>query len=149
MSQEVTAMRSELLPFVGKRVSVTGVLIRFDWFPTKWGLRKKVLLKYVRENKGRFMTHHTSLSDPVDVRTFEGFESGDVLHFSAIVFSYPKGYIGENAELRFTHPLSVDYGFRHVQALTCISKTPQSKPKEYPFPIEELKSRRKVCLGVC
>jgi len=142
-------MRLELLPFVGKRITVTGVFIRFDWFPTKWGLRKKVLLKFVREAKGRFTTHHTSLSDPADVRAFAGFECGDVVQFSAVVFSYAKGYTGANNASRVNHPISTDFGFRDVQALAYISKTAQPKPKEYPFPIEELKSRRKVCLGVC
>jgi len=142
-------MRTELLPFDGKRVTVTGVFIRFDWFQTKRGPRRKVLLKYVKDTHGRFTTQHASLSDPSDVRAFEGFGQGDVIQFSAIVHTYKKGYHGESTELIFAHPVCIDYGFREVQGLTSSSSGYYRKMEDYPHLIQELNNRKKVSLGVC
>jgi hypothetical protein len=140
-------MRTELQSLEGRRISVTGIFIRFDWYPTKWGFRRKVLLKNLKHSHGR--TQHVSLSDPTDIRIFEGFGQGDVLQFSAIVHTYVKGYPGENPELKQTHPIGNDYGFHDVQEIICLSNGSYQKKEINAHRMQELNSRKRISLGVC
>jgi len=140
-------MRTELQSLEGKRILLTGIFIRSDWFQTKWGFHKKILLKNVKHSGG--MTQHASFSDPSDVRAFEGFGQGEVIQFSAIVHSYVKGYRGENTELRLTHPLCNDYGFHSVQDLRCLSSRSYRKKEVNASLMEELNSRKRISLGIC
>ena len=118
-------------------------------FETKWGLQKKVLLKNIRDIKGRKMAQHISLSEPPDVRIFEGFNNGEILQFSAIVCSYVKGYRGENLELKLARPVCMDYGIRDIQELRSVPGRLYRKKEVHISLMEELNSRRKVSLGVC
>jgi hypothetical protein len=107
-------VRTELQLLEGRRVTFTGTFIRFDVFKTKWGFQKKVLLKNVKDIQGRYMAQHISLSESSDVKVFDGFCQGEVLQFSAIVYSYVKGYPGENIDLKLARPWCIDYGFHDV-----------------------------------
>jgi len=142
-------MRTELQPLEGRRVIFTGTFIRFGIFETKWGLHKKVLLKNVKDIQGRQMAQHISLSEPSDVRVFEGFCQGDVLQFSAIVCSYVKGYPGENIEIKFAHPWCIDYGFHGIQNLRCVSSRTYRKKEVNVSLMQELNSRKRISLGIC
>ena len=139
-------MRTELQSLQGRRISVTGIFIRFDWYPTKWGFRRKVLLKNLKHTHGRT---NTFLSDPSDVRIFEGFGQGDILQFSAIIHSYEKGYHGEIPELKLTHPSGIDYGFHDVQELICLSNGSYQKKDVNVHLMKVLNSRKRISLGVC
>lgn len=142
-------MRTELQPLEGKRVTITGTFIRFGVFKTKGGLQKKALLKNVMDIHGRYMAHHVSLSEPPDVRVFDGFSHGEVLQFSATVYSYVKGYFGENIDLKLTHPWCIDYGFHDVRDLICVSSRSYRKKDVDAFLMQELNSRKRISLGIC
>lgn len=142
-------MRTELQPLEKTRKTFTGTFVRFGLFKTKWGFYKKVLLKNVKDTRGRLMTQHVSLSDPSDVRAFEGFGQGDVLQFSAVVYSYIKGYHGESIELKLTRPMGIDYGIHEIQELICLSGSPYQKKQVNVSLMQELNSRKRVSLGVC
>lgn len=142
-------MRTELQPLEERRKTFTGTFVRFGLFETKWGFFKKILLKNVTDTCGRRMAQHVSLSDPSDVRAFEGFSQGEILQFSAVVHSYVKGYHGESIELRQTRPIGIDYGFHGVQELRCISSSSYRKKQVNVSLMQELNSRKRVSLGVC
>lgn len=142
-------MRTEMQPLEGRRVTFTGTFIRFDVFKTKCGFQKKVLLKNVKDIQGRHMAQHISLSEPSDVRVFEGFSQGEVLQFSAIVYSYVKGYPGEDIELKLTHPLCIDYGLHWVQRIQSMFKGSHQKKEVNAFLMQELNSRKRISLGIC
>jgi len=141
-------MRKELQPLEGRRIKLIGTFIRFGLFETRWGLRKKALLKNIRDIKGRKMAQHISLSEPPDVRVFEGFNNGETIQFSALVCSYVKGYRGENLELKLARPVSMDYGIRDIQELRSIGSL-YRKTDVHPSLMEDLNIRKKVSLGVC
>jgi hypothetical protein len=142
-------MRTELQPLEGRRVTFTGTFIRFGVFETKRSFHRKVLLKNVKDIHGRHMAQHISLSEPSDVKVFEGFGQGEVLQFSAIVCSYVKGYHGENIELRLARPSCIDYGFREVRDLICVSCSAYRKKEVKASLMQELNSRKRISLGIC
>ncbi|WP_048110950.1 hypothetical protein [Methanoregula formicica] len=112
-------------------------------FKTKWGLQKKILLKNVKDIQGRYIAQHISLSELSDVRVFEGFCQSEVLQLSAIVYSYVKGYSGENIDLKLARPWCIDYGFHDVRDLTCISSRSYRKKEVNAFLMQELNIRKK------
>ena len=136
-------------PLEGRRVTFTGTFIRFGVFKTQWGSQKKVLLKNVKDNHGRYMAQHISLSEPSDVRVFDGFSQGEILQFSAIVYSYVKGYPGENIDLKLAHPWCIDLGFHDVRDLICISSRSYRKKEVNASLMQELNSRKRISLGIC
>jgi len=142
-------MRTELQPLEGRRVTFTGTFIRFGVFETKRGLHKKVLLKNVKDIQGRRMAQHISLSEPSDVRVFEGFDHGEILQFSAVVCSYVKGYPGENIELKLARPWCIDYGFHEIHDLNCVSSSSYRKKEVNASLMQELNSRKRISLGIC
>ncbi len=142
-------MRTELQPLEGRRVTFTGTFIRFGVFETKWGFNKKVLLKNVKDIQGHHMAQHISLSEPSDVKVFEGFGQGEVLQFSAVVYSYVKGYHGENIELKLARPWCIDYGFHEVRDLICASCRSYRKKEVNASLMQELNSRKRISLGIC
>jgi len=142
-------MRTELQPLEGRRVTFTGTFIRFGVFKTKWGFQKKVLLKNVKNLQSRHMAQHISLSEPSDVRVFEGFSQGEVLQFSAIVYSYVKGYPGENIDLKLARPWCIDYGFHDVRNLICVSSRSYRKKEVNTSLMQELNCRKRISLGIC
>lgn len=142
-------MRKELQPLEGRRITFTGTFIRFGMFETKWGLQKKVLLKNIRDFQGRRMAQHISLSEPSDVRVFEGFSHGEILQFSAVVCSYIKGYRGEKLELKLAHPMCVDYGIRDIQELRSVSRGIYRKKEVNASLMQELNNRKRISLGIC
>ena len=142
-------MRTELQSLEGRRVTFTGTFIRFGVFGTRWGLRRKVLMRDVKNIKGRLMAQHISLSEPADVRAFEGFGRGEVLQFSAVIYSYVKGYTGEDIELKFARPLCIDYGLGEVQGLHSISSGSYRKKEVNASLMQELNSRKRISLGIC
>lgn len=142
-------MRTELQPLEGRRETFTGTFSRFDVFETKRGLHKKVLLKNIKDIQGRRMAQHISLSEPSDVRVFEGFNKGEILQFSAVVCSYVKGYPGENIELKLARPWCIDYGFHEIQDLTCVSGTAYRNKEVDAYLMQELNSCKRICLGIC
>jgi len=142
-------MRTELQPLEGRKVTFTGTFIRFGMFETKRGLHKKVLLKNIKNVQGRRMAQHISLSDPSDVRVFEGFDKGEILQFSAVVYSYMKGYPGENIDLKLARPWRIDYGFHEIHDLKCVSRTAYRKKEVDAYLMQELNGCKRVCLGIC
>ena len=142
-------MRTELQPLEGRRVTFTGTFIRFGVFETKWGFHKKVLLKNIKDIQGRRMAQHISLSEPSDIRVFEGFNPGETLQFSAVVCSYVKGYHGENIELKLARPWCIDYGFHEIHDLTCVSRRAHRKKEVNASLMQELSSRKRISLGIC
>jgi len=142
-------MRTELQPLEGRRVTFTGTFIRFGVFETKRGLHKKVLLKNIKDIQGRRMAQHISLSEPSDVRVFEGFDKGEILQFSAVVCSYVKGYHGENIELKLARSWCIDYGFHEIHDLTCVSRRSYRNKEVNAYLIQELNSCKRISLGIC
>lgn len=106
-------------------------------------------MKNLRDSKGRFWVQHASFSDPSDVRAFEGFGNGDTLQFSVIVCAYQKGYLGDNYELRLTHPLGSDYGFQEVKDLQSLSYIAKQGKRELISLIQELNTNKRISMGVC
>lgn len=142
-------MRKELQPLEGRRITVMGTFIRFGMFETKWGLQRKVLLKNIRDIRGKRLAQHISLSEPSDVRVFEGFNPGEIIQFSAIVCSYIKGYRGEDLGLRLARPICVDYGIRDIQELRSVSRDIYRKKEVSTTLMEELSCHKRISLGIC
>jgi hypothetical protein len=142
-------MRTELQPLEETRKTFTATFVRFGLFKTRWGFYKKVLLKNITDTRGHRMAQHVSLSDPSDVRAFEGFGPGDILQFSAVVHSYVKGYHGESIELRLARPMGIDYGIHNVQEIKSLSNRSYPKKQVNVSLMQELNSRKRVSLGVC
>lgn len=95
------------------------------------------------------MAQHISPWEPSGERVFDGFSQGEILQFSAITYSYVKGYPGENIDLELARPWCIDYGFHDVWDIVCISSRSYRKKEGDAFLMQELNSRKRVSLGIC
>lgn len=113
-------MRKKLEQLEEVRDTFTGVFERFGVKNGWKGLAEPtVLLKNIKNSKGKFMTEHLwfNLTKGFDSL---GLEEGDLIQFDARVKSYVKGYRGFREDVY--RPLEIDYKLSHPTKISILSK---------------------------
>jgi len=122
--------------------------VRNTFVKTNGGIRRKVLLKHVKDLQGRLMALHISITNGSDVRVFDGFDEGELLQFSATVKTYVKGYRGEDIDLKLQHPIRVDYELGDIQDLKSLCCHSSRGHTIASSPIHTSKNKERIFLGV-
>jgi len=141
-------MRKELQPLEGRRAMFVATFVRNTFVKTKIGIRRKVLLKQVKDLQGRLVALHLSVTNGSDLRVFDGFDEGDLLQFSATVRMYVKGYRGEDIDLKLQHPIRIDYELLDIQDLKSLSYYQNREHNITSSPTSDLNNKKKIFLGV-
>lgn len=142
-------MRVNLQPFNGMRKVFRATVARQDVFKAQTGMRRKVLLKDIRDSRNQQLENHVSIADPVSVKEMAFLKEGDSIQFTATVYEYTKGYKGQEFELRMSHPISVDYSLWDVRDVLKLNRSPsRSQPRIFPS-VDTLKKNKRIKIGVC
>jgi hypothetical protein len=141
-------MRTELQPLEGRRTMFVATFVRNTFVKTNGGIRRKVLLKHVKDLQGRLMALHISITNGSDVRVFDGFDEGELLQFSATVRMYVKGYRGEDIDLKLQHPIRLDYELVDIQDLKSLCCHSNREHNITSSPAHISNDKERIFLGV-
>lgn len=122
--------------------------VRNAFVKANGGIRRKVLLKHVKDPQGRLMALHLSVTNGSDVRVFDGFDEGELLQFSATVRMYIKGYRGEDIDLKLQHPIRLDYELVDIQDLKSLCCHSNREHNITSFPAHISNDKERIFLGV-
>lgn len=102
-------MRFNLEGLEGKRLMFIAVFWQYGTFRSNRGSGRTILLKYVRDLKGKLLVDHIWINYTSSFDAVGELQQGDNVSFDACVEEYTKGYFGEHIEDRLRHPASVDF----------------------------------------
>jgi hypothetical protein len=142
-------MRTKLQPLEGIRKTYIANFVRHDTFMTRGRIRRKVLLKNIRDSRNQPMADHVSIADPESIEQMATLKEGDLIRFTAEVYSYSKCYEGDDIEARLQRPFRIDYGLWNVRDVVKLNIPPENRSTQPSPSFETLKKDKKIALGVC
>ena len=142
-------MRTSLQPFEGIRKTYIATVARHGVFMTQNGLRRKVLLKNIRDSGNQSLADHVSIADPASVKDMAALNEGDLIQFTALVYTYTKGYKGEDIEARLKRLIRIDYGLWNVRDLVKLNVSHRSRILRLTPSYDTLKKNKRIGIGVC
>jgi hypothetical protein len=102
-------MRFSLEGLEGKRLMFIATFWHYGTFQTYRGAGRTILLKCIRDVKGRLLADHVWINYTPSFDLAGELRQGDIVTFDARVGKYIKGYFGERIEDRLAHPACEDY----------------------------------------
>ena len=129
-------MRFNLEGLEGKRLTFTATFWHYGIFRSYRGSGRTILLKFIRDMKGRLLADHMWINYTQSFDAVGEFSQGDMVCFDASVGKYIKGYIGERIEDRLNHPAREDYRLKYPHNVKKIG----TRDVNNPVPIYSSKS---------
>lgn len=97
----------------GRRLRFMATFWQYGIFRSHRGAGKTILLKFVRDLKGKLLADHMWINYTAAFDAVGEFKRGDIVQFDASVGKYIKGYFGERIEDRLNHPARIDYRLKY------------------------------------
>lgn len=121
-------MRFNLEGLEGRRITFTAVFWQYGSFRSFRGTGRTILLKIVKDVKGRILADHIWINYTASFDAVGEFQQGDIVTFDARVAKYIKGYFGERIEDRLSHPAREDYRLKYPHNVKKIGAGDMNNP---------------------
>ena len=141
-------MRTKLQPLERIWKTYIATLACRKVVPVNNRLRTKVLLKEIRDSQYNILTSHVSTVDPICVENLAQFEEGDVVRFTARVYSYYKRDRGDSLCRQISHTGYLDYTLGDICEVERLNIPRKQKQPRQPNLLEILMKNKSLGLGV-